>query len=442
MVIIVHTHNACWLAHNGVLSLKPAGRLRPRQRSVSVAVSTWVTAQEEEEEEIGSASRVVGTGGVARNPVRPDAAEYKKLFYLSGLTGDFQGADPPGCSRPPRDPQAAGAARDTANSITAVLRSEDIHPVSWYRLASRYLSTAGGRDEEEEEEEEKKKKKKEEEEARHGQETIITTITIIIIIIIIIFIITPSASVLNSAGLLTASRSPTSSEDEMAQSFSDYSDDSASNSSHEETIYETIRATAPVLRMEDVHTHSLVVRVVIPDLQQTKCMRFNPDATVWVAKQRILCTLSQSLKDVLNYGLFQPASNGRDGKFLDEERLIREYPQPISKGVPSLEFRYKSRVYRQPHVDEKQIAKLHTKANLRKFMELIQHHHVDKVSKMLERGLDPNYHDTDTGVGIKASLQHLGHLVHMVMLDQFHELPQVGLHNHNNHNHNHNHNHK
>ncbi|KAG7267703.1 hypothetical protein CRUP_020256 [Coryphaenoides rupestris] len=113
-----------------------------------------------------------------------------------------------------------------------------------------------------------------------------------------------------------------------------------------------------------------------------KCMRFNPDATVWVAKQRILCTLSQSLKDVLNYGLFQPASNGRDGKFLDEERLIREYPQPISKGVPSLEFRYKSRVYRQPHVDEKQIAKLHTKANLRKFMELIQHHHVDKVSKM------------------------------------------------------------
>lgn len=66
-------------------------------------------------------------------------------------------------------------------------------------------------------------------------------------------------------------------------------------------------------------------------------MRFNPDATVWVAKQRILCTLNQSLKDVLNYGLFQPASNGRDGKFLDEERILREYPQPISKGVPSLE---------------------------------------------------------------------------------------------------------
>uniref|UniRef100_A0A8C8GXI0 Uncharacterized protein n=1 Tax=Oncorhynchus tshawytscha TaxID=74940 RepID=A0A8C8GXI0_ONCTS len=126
-------------------------------------------------------------------------------------------------------------------------------------------------------------------------------------------------------------RSPTSSEDEMAQSCSDYSVDSASDSSREEIIYETIRATAEPTprRMDDIHTHSLVVRVLIPDLQQT--------------------------------------------------------------------FRYKSRVYRQTHVEEKQIAKLHTKANLRKFMDLIQHHQVEKVSRLLERGLDPNYQDTETG---------------------------------------------
>lgn len=66
-------------------------------------------------------------------------------------------------------------------------------------------------------------------------------------------------------------RSPTSSEDEMAQSFSDYSDDCASDSSREETIYETIRATAEPSqhRMDDIHTNSLVIRVLIPDLQQT-----------------------------------------------------------------------------------------------------------------------------------------------------------------------------
>ncbi|XP_061671634.1 SH3 and multiple ankyrin repeat domains protein 2b isoform X3 [Syngnathoides biaculeatus] len=211
-------------------------------------------------------------------------------------------------------------------------------------------------------------------------------------------------------------RSPTSSEDDMAQSFSDYSEDCASESSHEETIYETIRATAESSPrpMDDIQINSLVIRVIIPDLQQTKCMGFNPNATVWVAKQRILCTLNHSLKDVLNYGLFQPANSRRDGKFLDEEHILREYPQPISRGVPYLEFRYKSRVYRQPSLDEKQIAKLHTKANLKKFMDLILHNQVDKVSKMLERGLDPNYHDSDTGESPLTFAAQLDNVVEMI----------------------------
>lgn len=31
-------------------------------------------------------------------------------------------------------------------------------------------------------------------------------------------------------------------------------------------------------------------------------------------------------------------------------------------------------------------------------------------------------------VGIEASVQQLGHFVHLVVLDEVHELPQVGLH--------------
>ncbi|XP_070617558.1 SH3 and multiple ankyrin repeat domains protein 2 isoform X3 [Erythrolamprus reginae] len=199
--------------------------------------------------------------------------------------------------------------------------------------------------------------------------------------------------------MMNMPRSPTSSEDEMAQSFSDYSVESESDSSKEETIYDTIKATAekPSSKMEDAQNNTLVIRIIIPDLQQTKCIRFNPEASVWVAKQRILCTLSQSLKDVLNYGLFQPAINGRDGKFLDEERLLMEYPQNLNKGVPSLEFCYKKRIYRQLNLDEKQVAKLHTKANFRKFMDLVHHRSVEKLIKMLDRGLDPNYHDLESG---------------------------------------------
>uniref|UniRef100_A0A9J8ARA2 SH3 and multiple ankyrin repeat domains 2b n=1 Tax=Cyprinus carpio carpio TaxID=630221 RepID=A0A9J8ARA2_CYPCA len=144
-------------------------------------------------------------------------------------------------------------------------------------------------------------------------------------------------------------------------------------------------------------------------------IQFSPDATVWVAKQQILCTLTQSLRDVLNYGLFQPAVDGRESGFLEEERPLRDYPLSTSKGIPTLEFRYKTRVYQQPNVNEKQIEKLHTQVNLRKFMEYIQHHQVDKVSNMLERGLDPNYHDPDTGETPLTLAAHLDNMVEIIV---------------------------
>ncbi|KAK3548988.1 hypothetical protein QTP70_024801, partial [Hemibagrus guttatus] len=118
---------------------------------------------------------------------------------------------------------------------------------------------------------------------------------------------------------------------------------------------------APACPMEEAQGNTLVVRVGIPDLQQTKCMKFNVESPIWLSKQRILCSLNQSLKDVLNYGLFQPAYNGKAGKFLDEQRTLKDYPLPTVTPIPYLEFRYKRRVYTQTHLDDKQLAKLHTK---------------------------------------------------------------------------------
>ncbi|KAM9772454.1 SH3 and multiple ankyrin repeat domains protein 3 isoform 3-T3 [Syngnathus typhle] len=158
---------------------------------------------------------------------------------------------------------------------------------------------------------------------------------------------------------------------------------------------------SPVARDDDAEDapsgNSIVVRIGIPDLQQTKCLRLDPELPVWTSKQRVLVTLTQSLSDVLNYGLFQPAFNGRAGKFLDEERLLKEYPLPPITPIPYLEFRYKRRIYTQTYVDDKQLAKLHTKANLKRFMEHVHQKNVEKVSKWLEKGLDPNFHDSDSG---------------------------------------------
>uniref|UniRef100_A0A9J8BIG2 SH3 and multiple ankyrin repeat domains protein 1-like n=1 Tax=Cyprinus carpio carpio TaxID=630221 RepID=A0A9J8BIG2_CYPCA len=157
------------------------------------------------------------------------------------------------------------------------------------------------------------------------------------------------------------------------------------------------RSMTTVTPVEDSHLAVIVFRIGIPDIKQTKCLRFDPDSSVWNAKQQIICSLSESLWDVYNYGLFQPAGDGRDAKFLEEERLLREFAQSLEKGVPYLEFRYKTRVYKRTNLDEKQLAKLHTKANLKKFLDYVHAGAVDKLSKALEKGLDPNYHDTESG---------------------------------------------
>jgi SH3/ankyrin repeat-containing protein len=39
-----------------------------------------------------------------------------------------------------------------------------------------------------------------------------------------------------------------------------------------------------------------------------------------------LFSFFQELQESFNYGLFMPPSNGKAGKFLDEERRLSEYP--------------------------------------------------------------------------------------------------------------------
>ena len=45
----------------------------------------------------------------------------------------------------------------------------------------------------------------------------------------------------------------------------------------------------------------------------------------------------QNLKDPLNFGFYMPPFKGRAGKFLDEERPLRDYP--MDKTEPNLEVR-------------------------------------------------------------------------------------------------------
>ncbi|EFN85878.1 SH3 and multiple ankyrin repeat domains protein 3, partial [Harpegnathos saltator] len=75
------------------------------------------------------------------------------------------------------------------------------------------------------------------------------------------------------------------------------------------------------------------------------------------------------LKESFNYGLFCPPVNGKAGKFLDEERRLGDYP--FNGPVGYLELKYKRRVYKMLHLDEKQLKAMHTRTNLRRLLDYV-----------------------------------------------------------------------
>jgi len=63
----------------------------------------------------------------------------------------------------------------------------------------------------------------------------------------------------------------------------------------------------------------------------------------------------------------------------------------------SFQLRYKRRLYKGLNLDEKQLKQLHTKSNLRRFLDYVSSGHCDKITKMCAKGLDPNFHCPETG---------------------------------------------
>ena len=57
----------------------------------------------------------------------------------------------------------------------------------------------------------------------------------------------------------------------------------------------------------------------------------------------LMCVVLQELKDSFNYGLFCPPYNGRAGKFLDDERMLQDYPMPGHVGY--LEVRVTANIF-------------------------------------------------------------------------------------------------
>ncbi|KAI6242794.1 hypothetical protein M3Y99_00186600 [Aphelenchoides fujianensis] len=157
---------------------------------------------------------------------------------------------------------------------------------------------------------------------------------------------------------------------------------------------------------EDVNGDALInLQIFVPELQLQKCLTVPLDEIVWDIKRKLFASLPQArarlgeindrivqaLQQSFNFGLFLPPCDGRAGKFLLEDRPIRDYP--FHDCVPYLELKYKKRVYKMLKLDEKALKQLHSKSNLKKFMDYVVGRNAEKVDKWCAQGLDPNFHD-------------------------------------------------
>ncbi|GMR36196.1 hypothetical protein PMAYCL1PPCAC_06391 [Pristionchus mayeri] len=135
------------------------------------------------------------------------------------------------------------------------------------------------------------------------------------------------------------------------------------------------------------------IQIFIPEIQIRKCLTVSLDDLVWDIKRKLQAVLATPMPQSFNYGLFLPPCDGRAGKFLLEDRPIRDYP--FHDCVPYLELKYKKRVYKMLNLDEKQLKNLHSKANLKKFMDYVLNRNSEKVEKWCSQGLDANFHDAN-----------------------------------------------
>ncbi|XP_071943611.1 uncharacterized protein [Antedon mediterranea] len=140
---------------------------------------------------------------------------------------------------------------------------------------------------------------------------------------------------------------------------------------------------------------TIPIRIRLPDEDIQKCLCFKPMQSVWHAKQQVIASITQDLKDTSNYGFYIPPFNGRAGKFLDEERLLKDYP--MNGPVGYLEFKYKRRVYKQLNLDGSQIKKYNGRSYQKNMMEYVKSNSPEKVKKLLDKGLDPNFIDETSG---------------------------------------------
>lgn len=69
----------------------------------------------------------------------------------------------------------------------------------------------------------------------------------------------------------------------------------------------------------------VVLRVHIPAQDVKKAIRVNSEESIWQIKKQIIEKLGKGLDEALNFGIYLPGTDGKEGKFFDENRSLQDY---------------------------------------------------------------------------------------------------------------------
>ncbi|KAA3677678.1 SH3 and multiple ankyrin repeat domains protein [Paragonimus westermani] len=167
------------------------------------------------------------------------------------------------------------------------------------------------------------------------------------------------------------------------------------------------------------------IEIIIPDHEWKFLFKVPTNTLVRELLRRVFITCRLDTIEYVNYGLYLPPSGLQKGKFLQEERLLIEYPQLISStpnnfpdglsgdqnGVEpfaTLKLIRKCRFVEGLPISENKFKQFNSKAHQKQLLSAIRSHNIARMENLLERGLDPNFQYSSTGetpLGCAASQQ-------------------------------------
>ncbi|THD21276.1 SH3 and multiple ankyrin repeat domains protein 3 [Fasciola hepatica] len=161
----------------------------------------------------------------------------------------------------------------------------------------------------------------------------------------------------------------------------------------------------------------VLIQIIIPDHHWKFVYKVPTSTLVRELLRRVLSSCRLDVFEYANYGLYIPPTGTQKGKFLQEERLLSEYPQLLTSPADDLED-----LHSPPFIDEEdeeqltrlgkaaslklirkcrfvdalplghtRFKQINSKSHKKQLLGAIQSHNLQRIDILLDRGLDPNF---------------------------------------------------